>query len=92
LINLFLRGHEKAGRIQPNRRTIPIPDTAIGRRKVWREIGMLVRESDRPLHLADFVRYIGTKDLSRAAHHVRRAERAGLMRKIGHQGGWVAID
>ena len=35
--------------------------------------------------------HIGTKDLSRAAHHVRRAEQAGLMRKIGWVGGWVAM-
>lgn len=79
-----LRFHEALG-CEP----IPIPDEAIGRRKVWREIGQLVRQSDHPLHLADFAKHIGTKDLSRAAHHVRRAESAGLMRKVGHQGGWV---
>ena len=73
-------------------KAIPIPDEAIGQRKIWREIGELVRKADRPLHLKDFAEHIGTKDLSRAAHHVRRAERAGLMRKIGHQGGWVAAD
>jgi hypothetical protein len=43
------------------------------------------------LHLADFAQHIGTKDLSRAAHRVRRAEQAGLMRKIGWVGGWVAM-
>ena len=49
------------------------------------------RQADRPLHLKDFAQHIGTKDLSRAAHHVRRAEQAGLMRKIGWVGGWVAM-
>ena len=73
-------------------KAIPIPDEAISQRKIWRELGELVRQADRPLHLKDFAKHIGTKDLSRAAHHVRRAERAGLMRKIGHQGGWVAAD
>ena len=52
---------------------------------------LLIRQTDRPSHLKDFARHIGTKDLSRAAHHVRRAERAGLMRKIGRVGGWVAM-
>ncbi len=82
-----LRLHE-ALRTKP----IPLPDNVIGRRKVWRDIGELVRQSDHPLHLADFCKFIGTKDMSRAAHHVRRAEKAGLMRKIGHQGGWVPME
>ncbi|MEQ1830713.1 MAG: recombinase family protein, partial [Pirellula sp.] len=69
---------------------IPIPDEAIGARRVWRDLGELVRKADRPLHLIDFAIHIGTKDLSRAAHHVRRSERAGLIKKIGHQGGWVS--
>jgi hypothetical protein len=46
---------------------------------------------DRPLHLKDFAPHIGTNDLSRAAHHVRRAEQAGLMQKLGRVGGWVAM-
>jgi hypothetical protein len=82
-----LRLHE-ALRTKP----ILLPDNIIGRRKVRRDIGELVRQSDHPLHLADFCKYIGTKDESRVAHHVRRAEKAGLMRKIGHQGGWVVCD
>jgi hypothetical protein len=49
------------------------------------------RESRPQPHLKDFAQHIGTKDLSRAAHHVRRAERAGLMRKIGWVGGWVVM-
>jgi hypothetical protein len=49
------------------------------------------RQADRPLHLKDFAKHIGTKDLSRAAHHVRRAEQAGLIREIGWVGGWVAM-
>lgn len=68
-----------------------IPDEAIGQRRIWRELGEMVRNSDRPLHLRDFAIQIGSKDLSRAAHNVRRAEAAGLIRKLGHQGGWVAI-
>ncbi|MCX7428622.1 MAG: hypothetical protein NTW96_23730 [Planctomycetia bacterium] len=68
-----LRFHETllAGKV------IEIPDEVIGQRKIWREIGELCRQADRPLRLADFATYIGTKDLSRAAHHVREAERAG---------------
>ena len=31
-------------------------------------------------------------DASHACYHMRRAQAAGLVRKIGHQGGWVAID
>ena len=75
-------------------RTKPIPplDNAIGRRKVWRDIGELVRQSDHPLHLVGFCKHIGTKDMSRAAHHVRRAEKTGLMRKIGCYGGWVPVE
>ncbi len=69
-----------------------VPDEALGRRRVWREIRELVRKAKQPLHLKDFSKHIGTKDMSRAAHHVRRAERAGLMKKIGHQGGWVPVE
>lgn len=70
-------------------KAIPIPDEAIAQRRIWRELGELVRNADRPLHLKDFAIQIGTKDMSRAAHNVRRAEAAGLIQKIGHQGGWV---
>jgi len=70
---------------------IPIPDTAIGCRKIWRELADLVRQSDRPLHLRDFCEYLGTSDQSHAAYHVRRAEQAGVIRKIGSYGGWVAV-
>lgn len=69
---------------------IAIPDEAIGMRKIWRELGDLVRNADEPLHLKDFCKYIGTPDLSHAGYHVRRAEKAGVIRKVGHQGGWVA--
>jgi predicted MarR family transcription regulator len=61
---------------------------AIGQRRVWREIGDLVRHSSRPLHLKEFCEYMKTHDMSLAAYHVRRAEAAGLIRKIGHQSGW----
>jgi len=71
---------------------VRIPDEAIGQRRIWRELGELVRNADRPLHLKDFAVQIGTKDLSRAAHNVRRAEAAGLIQKIGHQDGWVLCD
>ena len=82
-----LRFHEA---LLPDK-VMAIPDEAIGQRKIWREIGELVRQAKGPLHLADFAEYIGTKDASRAAHHVRKAEKAGLMKKIGWVGGWVAI-
>jgi hypothetical protein len=72
-------------------KVVPIPDEVIGQRKIWREIGELVRQADSPLHLKDFCRHIGTKDMSRAAHHVRKAEKAGLMRKLPGYGGWVAM-
>jgi hypothetical protein len=52
---------------------------------------LLIRQTDRPLHLKDFAKHIGTKDLSRAAHHVRRAEHTGMAQKIGWVGGWVAM-
>ncbi|WP_315854358.1 recombinase family protein [Rubripirellula lacrimiformis] len=71
------------------KRPMPIPDEAIGRRKIWREIADLVRQSKTPLHLKDFCRHIGTEDASHAAYHVRRAELAGLIMKVGHRGGWV---
>ncbi|MCX7426304.1 MAG: hypothetical protein NTW96_11870 [Planctomycetia bacterium] len=58
--------------------------------RAW-EIAELVRQADQPLHLKDFAQRIGTKDPSRAAHHVRRAEQTGLMRKMGWVGGWVAM-
>ena len=72
-------------------KVIAIPDEVIGQRKIWREIGELCRQADRPLHLKDFCHHIGTKDASRAAHHVRKAERAGFIRKINGYGGWVAM-
>ena len=72
-------------------KVVPILHEAIGVRKIWREIGKLVRRADEPLHLRDFCEHIGTKDMSRASHHVRRAEKAGLMWKIGCAGGWVAM-
>lgn len=71
---------------------IPIPDEAIGQRRIWRELGEQARNADRPLHLKDFAIQIGINDLSRAAHNVRRAEAAGLIKKIGHQGGWVMAN
>jgi hypothetical protein len=72
-------------------KAIPIPDEVIGQRKIWREIGELVRQANEPLHLREFCQHIGTKDASRAAHHVRKAERAGLIKKIGWAGGWVIV-
>ncbi|OHB82972.1 MAG: hypothetical protein A2V98_07470 [Planctomycetes bacterium RBG_16_64_12] len=71
-------------------KVIPIPDEAIGVRKIWREIGAMVRGIDRPLRLTDVCLYLGTKDHSLASYHVRRAVRAGLLRKVGWVGGWVA--
>ena len=81
-----LRFHEA---LLPNN-VIVIPDEAIGQRKIWHEIGELCRRADGPLHLVDFAEYIGTPDLSRACHHVRKAERAGVVRKIGWVKGRVA--
>jgi hypothetical protein len=71
-------------------RVIAIRDEVVGQRKIWREVGELCRKADRPLHLADFARYIGMRDLSRACHHMRRAEWAGVVRKIGWVKGWAA--
>jgi hypothetical protein len=68
---------------------IAIPDEAIGKRKIWREIAELARQSKSPIHLKDVCQHIGIKDLSGAAHSIRRAEAAGFIKKIGHQGGWV---
>jgi site-specific DNA recombinase len=71
---------------------IDIPDEAIGRRKIWREIADLIRQSKQPLHLKEICQHIGTTDASHAAYHIRRAEAAGLIKKIGHQGGWRPQD
>jgi hypothetical protein len=70
---------------------IIIPDAAIGRRKIWREIADLIRQSKQPLHLKEICEHIGTPDPSNAAYHIRRAESAGLIKKLGHQGGWVKV-
>ena len=71
---------------------IEIPDDVIGQRRIWREIGELARRSKQPIHLVDVCELIGSTCPSRACHNMRRAEAAGLVRKIGHQGGWLAID
>jgi hypothetical protein len=71
---------------------IAIPDEAIGTRKTWREIGELARNAGQPLHLKDVAEHFGTKDMSRTSHNIRRAVKAGLVRKIGYYGGWVAVD
>ena len=42
---------------------------------------------DKPMHLGEIAKYIGTRELSRVCHHMRRAERAGVVRKLGE---WVA--
>ncbi|HMP80825.1 MAG TPA: hypothetical protein PKD54_15325, partial [Pirellulaceae bacterium] len=70
---------------------IPIPDTPIGHRHNWMELAEMVRQANRPLHLRDFYELIGGDDPSHAAFHVRRAERAGLIKNVGHQGGWVQL-
>lgn len=64
-----LRFHEALTDGQP----VAIPDTAIGQRKIWREIGQLARQSGRPLRLADVCEYIGSPDPSHACYHMRRA-------------------
>jgi hypothetical protein len=53
---------------------------------------LLTRQANQPLHLKDFAQHIGTKALSHAAHHVRRAEQAGMVQKIGWVGGWGGDD
>ncbi len=68
---------------------ILIPDAAIGHRHIWMELAAMVRQADHPLHLRDFYELIGSTDPSHAAYHVRRAEQAGLIKKVGHQGGWM---
>jgi len=73
-------------------RPITIPDKAIGHRHIWREYGELVHNADHPLHLKEFAEHINTPDMSHAAYHVRRAEKTGLIRKVGFYGGWVAVE
>jgi hypothetical protein len=68
---------------------IIIADIAIGRRKIRREIPDLTRNPKQPLHLKEICEHIGSIDASHAAYHIRRAEAAGLIQKIGHQGDWV---
>ena|GEM_PF-4298079 len=71
-------------------KSIVIPDAAIGRGKIWREIADLIRNPKQTLHLKEICEHIGTTDASHAAYHIRRAQAVGLIKKIGHQGGWVA--
>jgi hypothetical protein len=52
----------------------------------------LCQQTDGPLHLKDFAKYIGTKDLSRACHHMRRTDEAGAEREIGLVKAEVAMD
>ncbi len=51
----------------------------------------MVRKADLPLHLAEIGKETGVRDLAGVAHHMRRAEKAGVVRKIGWVGGWVAM-
>jgi predicted RNA polymerase sigma factor len=37
------------------------------------------------------MRHIGSDDPSLASYHVRRAIKAGLLKKLGRTGGWAAI-
>ena len=71
---------------------IEIPDEVIGQRRIWREIGELARRSKQPIHWVDVCELIGSTCPYRACHNMRQAEAAGPVRKIGHQGGWLAID
>lgn len=71
---------------------IKIPDEVLGQRRICREIGELARRSKQPIHLVDVCELISSTCPSRACHNMRQAEAAGLVRKIGHQGGWLAID
>jgi hypothetical protein len=71
---------------------IEIPDDVLGQRRIWREIGELARRSKQPIHLADVCEMIESPDPSHACYHMRREQEAGLVRKVGHQGGWLAID
>ena len=87
---------ELVGRLQLHKslatKPIIIPDIAIGCRKIWLEIADLIRQSKQPLHLKEICEHIGSIDASHAAYHIRRAESAGLIKKIGHQGGWRPQD
>ena len=71
---------------------IKIPDEVLGQRRIWREIGELTRRSKQPIHLADVCEMIESPDPSHACYHMRRAQEAGLVKKVGHQGCWIAID
>ena len=62
---------------------MPIPDEAIGRKKIWRETANLVLQSEMPLHLKNFCDHIGTDDASHGPYHIRRAGLASLVKK-----GW----
>jgi hypothetical protein len=66
-----------------------IRDEANGRLKIWRKIADLIRQSKQPLHLKEICQHIGTTDASHAAYHIRRADAAGLIKKIGYHDGWV---
>lgn len=70
-------------------RAITIPDAVIGQRRVWREIGELARRSKKPIHLADVCKLIDSPDPAHACYHMQQAVRAGVVQKIGKNGGWV---
>jgi DNA invertase Pin-like site-specific DNA recombinase len=82
-----LRFHPGFGLAGP----VAIPDEAIGYRKIWREIATLARDAGGPIRLADVMRHIGSEDPSLASYHVRRAIKAGVLKKLGRSGGWIAI-
>ncbi len=72
-------------------KAIPIPDEVINQRKIWRENGELCRQADEPLHLAEIGKSTGVRDLSGVAHHMWRAEKAGVVRKVGWVKGWLGM-
>jgi hypothetical protein len=53
--------------------------------------GEFARQSKAPLHLADVMEFLGITDPAHASHHLKRALQAGVVRKIGMYGGWVAM-
>jgi DNA invertase Pin-like site-specific DNA recombinase len=70
-------------------RPIAIPDEVIGQRRIWREIGELARRAKKPVRLADVCRLIDSADPSHASYHLQQAVRAGLVRKLEGNRGWV---
>ncbi|NQU26440.1 MAG: recombinase family protein [Candidatus Nealsonbacteria bacterium] len=70
---------------------ITLPSRLFVRTPYWQQIAEMARRMDEPFHLKDVQKLINTPDASHAHFHVRRAMKAGVIRRLpGPAAGWVA--